>query len=32
MPDELRILYLLLALAVVAPGAFAAWRRLRRRK
>jgi hypothetical protein len=32
MPDELRILYLLLAALVVAPGAIAAWKNLRDRK
>jgi hypothetical protein len=32
MPDWLRVVYLLMALLVVAPGAVAAWRRLRRRK
>jgi hypothetical protein len=32
MPEWMRILYLVLALAVVAPGAAAAWSRLRKRK
>jgi hypothetical protein len=32
MPDEARIVYLLLALLVVAPGAWAAWKNLRNRR
>lgn len=32
MPDWLRVVYLVMALLVVAPGAVEAWRRLRRRK
>jgi hypothetical protein len=32
MPEEARIIYLLMALVLVAPAAIEAWRRLRRRK
>ena len=32
MPEEARILYLLLAALVVAPGAWSAWKRLREKK
>ena len=32
MPQEARIVYLLLAAAIVAPGAWAAWKQITRKR
>ena len=32
MPEEARIVYLLLAAAIVAPGAWAAWKEITRKR
>ena len=32
MPEEARIVYLLLAAVVVAPGAWAAWKRIMKKR
>ena len=32
MPEEARIVYLLLAAAIVAPGAWAAWKQITRKR